>query len=107
MTGSRLDCARRELIPPDMSNDNLPRSWSRLPTSSLQWGETTKSSSGNNLDVTFPCLIRSVSATTQPILDLHEVMPDWETDPERARAYVWSVIDVIWATAPALLPRLR
>jgi protein-tyrosine phosphatase len=42
-----------------------------------------------------------------PILDLHEVMPDWETDPERARAYVWSVIDVIWATAPALLPRLR
>jgi protein-tyrosine phosphatase len=43
----------------------------------------------------------------QPILDLHEVMPDWEIDPERARAYVWSVIDVIWATAPALLPRLR
>ncbi|MCI0427292.1 MAG: low molecular weight phosphatase family protein [Nitrospiraceae bacterium] len=43
----------------------------------------------------------------QPILDLHEVMPDWETDPEQARAYVWSVIDVIWATAPALLPRLR
>jgi len=43
----------------------------------------------------------------KPILDLHEVMPNWETDPERARAYVWSVIDVIWATAPALLPRLR
>lgn len=43
----------------------------------------------------------------QPILDLHEVIPDWETDPERARAYVWSVIDVIWATAPALLSRLR
>ncbi|HEU0068516.1 MAG TPA: low molecular weight phosphatase family protein, partial [Nitrospiraceae bacterium] len=43
----------------------------------------------------------------QPILDVHEAIPDWETDPERARAYVWSVIDVIWATAPALLPRLR
>ena len=43
----------------------------------------------------------------RPILDLHEVIPDWETDPERARAYVWSVIDVIWATAPALLSRLR
>ena len=42
-----------------------------------------------------------------PILDLHEVMPDWEVDPERARAYVWSVIDVIWATTPALLSRLR
>ena len=43
----------------------------------------------------------------QPILDVHEVISDWETDPDRARAYVWSVIDVIWATAPALLPRLR
>ena len=42
----------------------------------------------------------------QPILDLHEVIPNWETNPERARAYVWSVIDVIWATAPALLSRL-
>ena len=43
----------------------------------------------------------------QPILGLHEVMPNWETEPERARSYVWSVIDVIWTTAPALLPRLR
>ena len=43
----------------------------------------------------------------RPILDLQEMIPDWETDPERARAYVWSVIDVIWAAAPALLPRLR
>ena len=43
----------------------------------------------------------------QPILDLHEVMPNWERDPEQARSYVCSVIDVIWATAPALLSRLR
>ena len=43
----------------------------------------------------------------KPVLDLHEVMPEWERDPERARAYVRSVIDMIWATAPALLPRLR
>jgi len=43
----------------------------------------------------------------QPILDLHEVMPNWESDPEQARSYMCSVIDVIWATAPALLPRLR
>ena len=43
----------------------------------------------------------------QPILDLHEVMPNWESDPERARSYVCSVIDVIWATAPAVLSRLR
>jgi hypothetical protein len=43
----------------------------------------------------------------QPILDIHEVMPDWETDPGRARAYVKSVIDVIWDTAPALRSHLR
>ena len=43
----------------------------------------------------------------QPILDLHEAIPDWETDPEQARAYVWSVIDVIWSAAPALLSHLR
>jgi protein-tyrosine phosphatase len=43
----------------------------------------------------------------QPILDVHEVILGWETDRERARAYVWSVINVIWASAPALVPRLR
>jgi len=43
----------------------------------------------------------------QPILDLHEVLPDWESDPAQARSYVCSVIDVIWTMAPALLPRLR
>ncbi len=42
-----------------------------------------------------------------PVLDLHEVIPEWERDSDRARAYMWSVIDMIWATAPALLPRLR
>ena len=43
----------------------------------------------------------------KPILDLHEAISDWETDSEWARAYVCSVIDAIWATAPALLSRLR
>jgi protein-tyrosine phosphatase len=43
----------------------------------------------------------------QPILDLHEAIPDWETNPERARAYVWSVIDLIWSSAPALISHLR
>jgi len=42
----------------------------------------------------------------RPILDLHEAIPDWETDSARARAYVCSVIDAIWATTPALLSRL-
>ena len=43
----------------------------------------------------------------QPILDLHEAIPDWETDPERGRSYVWTVIDLIWSSAPALLSHLR
>ena len=43
----------------------------------------------------------------QPILDVNEAIPGWETDTERARAYVYTMIDVIWATAPALLSHLR
>jgi protein-tyrosine phosphatase len=42
-----------------------------------------------------------------PILDLHEAIPDWETNFERARTYVLSVIDTIWAAAPAILSRIR
>ncbi len=42
-----------------------------------------------------------------PILDVHEVIPGWESEPERARHYVWTVIDAIWAAAPALLSRLK
>ncbi len=41
-----------------------------------------------------------------PILDLHEALPDWEHDLERARNYVESVIDHIWDAAPALIARL-
>ncbi len=43
----------------------------------------------------------------KPILDLHEAIPDWKSDLERSHAYVSAVIDMIWATVPALLPRLR
>lgn len=41
-----------------------------------------------------------------PILDLHEALPNWEHDPERARDYVESVVDHIWDAAPALMARL-
>lgn len=40
------------------------------------------------------------------ILDLHEALPDWERDPEKARNYVESVVDHIWNAAPALVARL-
>ena len=42
----------------------------------------------------------------EPILDVHEMMPDWEKDLALARAYVWSVIDSIWDRTPALIERL-
>jgi hypothetical protein len=37
---------------------------------------------------------------------LHEAIPDWETDPERARAYVCSVL-VASGPGTSPLPRLR
>lgn len=42
----------------------------------------------------------------EPVLDLHEVMPDWASDMNAARAYVQSVVDHIWEAAPLLLERL-
>ncbi len=42
----------------------------------------------------------------EPIQDVHEVMPDWEQDLDKARDYVWSVIDRIWDATPLLIARL-
>jgi protein-tyrosine phosphatase len=41
-----------------------------------------------------------------PILDLHEAIPDWARDIQKAQAYVESVIDHIWDSIPALMARL-
>lgn len=42
----------------------------------------------------------------EPVLDLHEAIPDWEHDHEVARRYVLSVIDHILDSMPAFLSRL-
>lgn len=42
----------------------------------------------------------------EPILDLHEMLPEWEKDLKRARHYVWSVIDQIWDATPSFVSRL-
>ncbi|MBX3327943.1 MAG: hypothetical protein U0223_15530 [Nitrospira sp.] len=42
----------------------------------------------------------------EPILDLHEALPNWERDIVEAREYVESVIDHIWDSIPALKARL-
>ncbi len=46
------------------------------------------------------------SGLSLPILDLHEALPDWEQDRHQAQQYIESVIDHLWASAPALLARL-
>jgi protein-tyrosine phosphatase len=41
-----------------------------------------------------------------PILDVHEALPDWERDLAGACRYIESVIDHIWDAAPSLAARL-
>lgn len=42
----------------------------------------------------------------EPILDVHEALPDWEKNEARARAYVISVIDHVCDAIPHLAARL-
>jgi len=41
----------------------------------------------------------------EPILDLHEVHPNWEQDLNQAQTYVSSVIDMIWGDIPSFLSK--
>jgi protein-tyrosine phosphatase len=42
----------------------------------------------------------------EPILDVHEVLPQWDLNLVAARDYILSVIDHIWDSIPAFLARL-
>ncbi len=42
----------------------------------------------------------------EPVLDVHEAIPDWETNREAGMVYARSVIDHIWNAIPALLERM-
>jgi protein-tyrosine phosphatase len=42
----------------------------------------------------------------EPILDLHEALPEWQHDLDGARDYVLSVIDYIWGAMPTFLATL-
>lgn len=44
--------------------------------------------------------------TCDPILDLHEAIPDWQHNHEASRDYVISVIEYLWTTMPTFLARL-
>ncbi len=44
--------------------------------------------------------------SSDPILDLHEALPNWQQDLRAAQAYVESVVDHIWDATPSLIARL-
>jgi protein-tyrosine-phosphatase len=43
---------------------------------------------------------------SEPLLDVWEAIPTWETDLDEARNYVFHVIEYIWASVPGLLQNL-
>jgi protein-tyrosine phosphatase len=43
----------------------------------------------------------------EPILDLHEALPNWQSDLKASRAYVLSVIDYIFTAMPAFVTALH
>ncbi len=42
----------------------------------------------------------------EPVLDLHEAIPDWQQHLDAAGAYVLWVVDYIWDAMPAFLSRV-
>jgi protein-tyrosine phosphatase len=43
---------------------------------------------------------------SEPLLDVWEAIPTWETDLEAARHYAFRVLEYIWASVPGLLQNL-
>ena len=43
---------------------------------------------------------------SEPLLDVWEAIPAWETDLEAARHYAFRVLEYIWASVPGLLQNL-
>jgi protein-tyrosine phosphatase len=43
---------------------------------------------------------------SEPLLDVWEAIPAWETDLDAARNYVFQVMEYIWASVPGLLQNL-
>ena len=43
---------------------------------------------------------------SEPLLDVWEAIPTWETDPDGARRYMFQVMEYIWASMPGLLQNL-
>jgi hypothetical protein len=44
---------------------------------------------------------------SEPLLDVWEAIPTWETDLDAARHYAFHVMEYIWASIPCLLQNLE
>ncbi|MBI5855665.1 MAG: hypothetical protein HZB35_10660 [Nitrospirae bacterium] len=53
-----------------------------------------------------PLFSQAAFDTIEPLLDVHEVIPNWEIRLPEARDYILSVVDRIWTAMPVLLTRL-
>lgn len=42
----------------------------------------------------------------EPVLDLHEAVPDWSRNPDAGRQYVLRVVDYLWEAMPTFIARL-
>jgi protein-tyrosine phosphatase len=42
----------------------------------------------------------------EPVLDLHEAVPDWSRDPDAGRRYVLRVVDYVWEAMPTFIAGL-
>ena len=43
----------------------------------------------------------------EPVLDIHEAIPDWERDIQASKNYVTAVVDEIWDSIPAFVGNLN
>jgi hypothetical protein len=43
---------------------------------------------------------------SEPLLDIWEAIPTWETDLDTARHYAFQVMEYLWASIPCLLQNL-
>ena len=55
---------------------------------------------------TVPLFNAEVYGRDEPVLDVWEVVPDWQTNKEAAAAYTVEVVDYLVAAMPSLLERI-
>ena len=53
-----------------------------------------------------PLFNESAMDDSEPLLDIWEAIPTWETDLDAARHYAFQVMEYIWASMPCLLQNL-